>query len=110
MNYFVAWVLMFLGLIVTRVLFVSDNFSDAWYVIYTLFDFTNLQWDDLEYTSSLQKKYIIVALALALLFKNSIEISKSFKPDFKYTSYTIILLTASLLTFVKAKEFLYFQF
>jgi D-alanyl-lipoteichoic acid acyltransferase DltB (MBOAT superfamily) len=111
MNFYIAWGLMFLGVIITRVLFVSDNFSDAWYVTYTMFDISNLRFTHMPYADKwFQTPYIIVGLILALFFKNSIEISKDFKPNSIYLSYTVILLTASLFTFSKAKEFLYFQF
>lgn len=111
MNFYLAWALMFFGLIITRILFVSKDFSDAWHVIYTLLDFTNLRFTNLLYADGLiQTFYIILGLCLALFFKNSIQISENFKPNSKYIFYTIVLFTASLLTFAKAKEFLYFQF
>ncbi len=111
MNYYLAWSLMFFGLILTRILFVANDFNDAWYVTLTLFDISNLRFTNLFYTDIyLQSFYIILALFLALGCKNSIEISQNFKPNFKYIFYTMILLTASLFTFSDAKEFLYFQF
>ena len=111
MNFYIAWALMFLGVIITRILFVSDNFEDAWYVTYTLFDIKNFRLTDMPYADKWgQTPYIIIGLGLALFFKNSMEISKNFKPNKKYLAYTVILLTASLFTFTKAKEFLYFQF
>jgi alginate O-acetyltransferase complex protein AlgI len=111
MNYYIAWAFMFLGVIVTRILFVSDSFSDAWYVIYSLFDVTNLKLDKLIYIDKYtQTFYILSGLLLTLFFKNSIEISRNFKPNPKYTLCTIMLLTTSLFTFTEAREFLYFQF
>lgn len=111
MNYYLAWFLMFFGLIITRILFVANDFGDALYVTTTLFDISNLRFNDLFYVDLyLQSFYIILALFLALGCKNSMEISENFKPNFKYIFYTIILLTASLFTFSDAKEFLYFQF
>lgn len=111
MNYYLAWFLMFFGLIITRILFVANDFGDALYVTTTLFDISNLRFNDLFYVDLyLQSFYIILALFLALGCKNSMEISQNFKPNFKYIFYTIILLTASLFTFSDAKEFLYFQF
>jgi D-alanyl-lipoteichoic acid acyltransferase DltB (MBOAT superfamily) len=110
-NYYIAWSLMFLGLIITRILFVSDSFSDAWHVAYTLFDITNLRFSDLPYADGwLQTLYILIGLSLTLFFKNSIEISQNFRPNIKYTTYTVVLLSFSILTFSKAREFLYFQF
>jgi len=111
MNYYLAWFLMFFGLIITRILFVANDFGDALYVTTTLFDISNLRFNDLFYVDLyLQSFYIVLALFLALGCKNSMEISENFKPNFKYIFYTIILLTASLFTFSDAKEFLYFQF
>jgi alginate O-acetyltransferase complex protein AlgI len=111
MNYYLAWSLMFLGLILTRILFVSDNFSDAWHVTKTLFDISTLKFINLVYIDAyFQSFYIVLALILVLGCKNSMEISENFKPNSKYIFYTVILLTASLFTFSSAKEFLYFQF
>jgi hypothetical protein len=111
MHYLLAWVLMFLGLIITRILFVSNSFEDAWYVIYTLIDTSKLRFSDLTYADKwFQTAYIVVGLSIALLFKNSIELSKKFRPNKKYLAYTAVLLGTSLLTFTTAKEFLYFQF
>jgi len=111
MNFYVAWFLMFFGLILTRILFVSNDFADAWYVTTTLFDISNLRFENLFYIDPyLQSFYIVLALYLALACKNSMEISENFKPNFKYIFYTVILLAASMFTFSSAKEFLYFQF
>ena len=111
MNYYLAWFLMFFGLIITRILFVANDFGDALYVTTTLFDISNLRFNDLFYVDLyLQSFYIVLALFLALGCKNSMEISENFKPNFKYIFYTMILLTASLFTFSDGKEFLYFQF
>lgn len=111
MNFFIAWSLMFLGLILTRILFVSDSFSDAWYVSYTLFDINNLKFENLFYIDVyLQSFYIALAFYIALFRKNSMEIAENFTPNFKYILYTVILLSRSLFTFSNAKPFLYFQF
>ncbi len=102
---------MFIGLIITRTLFVAKDFSDAWYVIKTMFNPYNLKFEALYHIDPIyQSFYIVVALILALGFKNSGEIAHNFKPNIKYTLYTAILLSASLFTFSSAKEFLYFQF
>ena len=111
MNFYLAWFLMFVGLIITRTLFVAKDFSDAWYVIKTMFNPYNLKFEALYHIDPIyQSFYIAVALILALGFKNSGEIAENFKPNIKYTIYTIALIGASLFTFSSAKEFLYFQF
>jgi hypothetical protein len=92
-------------------LFVSADFADAWYVTYTLFDFSNLRFSNLPYAEAVnQTFYIVVALLLALFAKNSMEIAKNFKPNIKYALTTALFLAASMLTFWESKEFLYFQF
>lgn len=111
MNFYVAWFLMFIGLIITRTLFVAKDFSDAWYVTKTMFNPMNLKFEGLVYIDPiLQSLYLAIALILALGFKNSAQIAENFKPNIKYTLYTIVLLATSLFTFSSAKEFLYFQF
>ncbi len=111
MNFYVAWFLMFVGLIITRTLFVARDFSDAWYVIKTMFNPYNLKFEALYHIDPIyQSFYLMVALILALGFKNSGQMAEDFKPNLKYTLYTIVLLGASLFTFSSAKEFLYFQF
>lgn len=111
MNFYVAWALMFFGLIVTRILFVSSSFEDAWYVIYTLFDISNLRYSMLPYADGItQTIYILVGLFIALFTQNSMQLAKNFAPKTKYLFITVILLGASAMTFVKTQEFLYFQF
>lgn len=111
LNYILAWSMMFFAVVVTRILFVSNDFSDAWYVTYTLFDISNLSFSNLEFAEKYtQTPLILAGLLISLGFKNSIEISKGFKPNKKYLALTSVLFIASMLTFHKAKEFLYFQF
>ena len=111
LNFYLAWFLMFMGVIVTRILFVSDSFESAWYVIYSLFDVSNFRLTGIPFADKwVQTPLILVGLAISLFCKNSMEISENFKPNIKYCSYTILLFTSSLFTFTKAKEFLYFQF
>ena len=102
---------MFMGLILTRILFVSNDFADAWHVSTSLFDISHFRFSNLFYIDPyMQSFYIVLALGLAVGAKNSMEIAENFKPNLKYMFYTIILLSASLFTFSSAKEFLYFQF
>ena len=111
MNLYLAWTLMFMGLILTRILFVSNDFADAWHVSTSLFDISHFRFSNLFYIDPyMQSFYIVLALGLAVGAKNSMEIAENFKPNLKYMFYTIILLSASLFTFSSAKEFLYFQF
>jgi alginate O-acetyltransferase complex protein AlgI len=54
--------------------------------------------------------WIGISMIFILLFKNSIEISKSFKPDSKYFIVTICILLYCLSSFNKFSEFIYFNF
>lgn len=111
LNFYLAWFLMFNGLIITRILFVSNDFQQAWHVITTLFNTSLLRFSELTYIDPyIQTGYILIAMILALGFKNSAEIAQNFKPNFKYVFYTVILFVSSLFTFSNAKPFLYFQF
>lgn len=111
LNLYLAWFLMFFGLMVTRILFVSDGFEQAWFMILNLFNINNLRFDNLIYIDPiLQSIYLIVALYVCLGFKNSLEIAEKFETNIKYGIYTIVLFTLSLFTFSNAKVFLYFQF
>ena len=108
---FAAWALMFLSVILTRILFVSSGFSDAWFVIRALFDYTNVSFSNLDHADLTgQTPLIIFGLIIALFFKNCHELSLNFKPNFRYLLFSSILMIASLFTFGSAREFLYFQF
>ena len=111
LNLYLAWFLMFFGLIITRILFVSDSFSQAWFMTLNLFSLDNLRFYNLIYIDPfLQSFYLILGFYLVLGFKNSGEISQNFVPNLKYAFYTAILFASSLFTFFNAKPFLYFQF
>lgn len=111
LNFFLAWGLMFLGIILTRILFVSNNFADAWYVVCTLFNpakYVSLDFSNLDVLA--QTAYILLGLIIVLFFKNSMQMAAKFKPSFWSAFYTSILLLASFSTFSNSQEFLYFQF
>ncbi len=105
----IAWGLTFLGVIITRILFVSDNFKDAFHVITSMFNI-NLLNMDFTYIGSLQPIYLIIGLSIAFFAPNSIAIRNKFKPNKKYLLYTVILIVISLLNMNKVGDFLYFQF
>jgi alginate O-acetyltransferase complex protein AlgI len=111
LNYYLAWFLTFIGVIIARVLFVSNNISDAFYVTYTMFDLNALVVDNLPHANLYyQTPYLVVGLFIALFLKNSHDMAQNFKPNLKYAMYTSLLLIASLITLSENVEFLYFQF
>jgi D-alanyl-lipoteichoic acid acyltransferase DltB (MBOAT superfamily) len=111
LPFFLAWSLTFAGIILTRILFVSASFGDAFYVIKTLFDFGSLKLHDLVYISGL-KHHIFLALGFFVCFflPNSIEMTKRFKPNIIYLILTILFMFFSLIQMGTVKSFLYFQF
>lgn len=111
LNFYLAWGLTFLGIILTRILFVSDSIYDAFYVSYTLFDITNLRFHDLTYAEkSYQTFYILIGLFICLFLKNSHEMAIEFKSSYFYMFLTIFLLVISFMNISESQKFLYFQF
>lgn len=53
---------------------------------------------------------IIVGLLIVLLFKNTSEKMKSFKPTYIYAVFIVIIFIYSVLNLTKISEFLYFKF
>lgn len=107
----IAWSLTFLGIVSTRVLFVADDFTDAFHVLYEMFTFS-FSYREIEQSSFAvtQPLYIVIGLALVLLFPNSGEILTRFKSNYKYLLMTTSLITLSLLNMSYVRGFLYFQF
>lgn len=112
LNFYLAWSLTFLGVILTRILFVANDFSDAWYVSLQLFNVPELVGIGYDHIIANYKQVLLVAIALgiSLGFKNSGEMAEKFKPNLKYALFTSVLLTSSVLMLSQASEFLYFQF
>lgn len=110
LPFFLAWSLTFFGVIITRILFVSKNFTEAWYVTKTLFDIDKIKMYDTLYLDKVQIVYILVGLGISLFLPNSMEILEKFKPNKKYLVVTVVLLIFSILQMGKVKSFLYFQF
>ncbi len=110
LPFLLAWFLTFSGIVFTRILFVSDTFKDAFYVIITLFDVSKLQLSGNLYIGNKQPFYIFIGLCITFFLPNSIEIKEKFQPNWKFTLYTIILLSLAMLNMNKVGDFLYFQF
>jgi len=112
LNFYLAWFLTFIGVIYTRVLFVANDFEDAWSVILAMsniVEFSNTML--LHIAENMQQTiYILIGLSLAFFTSNSLQIAKGFKLNIKYSLFTAVLISASFLTLSKSTEFLYFQF
>lgn len=112
MPFFVAWALTFLGVILTRLMFVSPNFTtmlNAFKSLVTLTcvraGFTQFVFDNL-YTIVL----LIIGAFICFFTKNTRQITEDFKPSYKYAVYAAILLALSFYHMNSVTKFLYFQF
>lgn len=105
-----AWGVTFLGVILLRVLFVSSELSDAWFVYGKMVDVSSLDlvglWNDY------WKQILMLVFASALVFAapNSIWWRQRFKPNLLFGAITVAFLVASVLSMSQVAEFLYFQF
>ncbi len=110
MPFLVAWGLTFLGVVGTRILFVSDSFDDALHVYSQLFNIAGFYWAGSTYVSIRMLLYIAVSFVIVLALPNSMEILEKFKVNATYLMATIVLIVLSLLNMSYVRGFLYFQF
>jgi len=110
-NEFLSSLLTLLSIVIGWIFFVSNNFSDAFYVTRTLFDINALVFAELPHANFYyQTPFLVVGLFITLFLKNSHEMAQNFKPNLKYAAYTSILFIVSMITLSENVEFLYFQF
>lgn len=115
-----AWLLTFVGVVATRIIFVSASVGNTIKVFKQLMDIGEFKGNHithvaLELRAFLGENYyslIILALAMAIVFfgKNTNDIMKDFKPKLKYAAVAGALLGLSILQMGQVTKFLYFQF
>ena len=108
-----AWIVNFILVILTRVLFVSESFTYAWNVYKGMFNFASLagvDWGAFWFENWRAILTTFVGLGICLFAPNTEEICKKFKTNLPYLLYAVILLAICLLTMDKVVNFLYFQF
>lgn len=108
MPFLLAWTMTFAGVIATRVLFVADDFSDAYHVLIQMFTFSNFENTTLIATT--QPVYLLIGMILVLAFPNSMRLLEGYRPTTKYALVTGLLMAISLLNMSYVRGFLYFQF
>ncbi len=105
--------LTFLLAVLTRILFVSDTFTNAARVFKGLINVSTL------HLSTLQKLLTdnwdmwlltLVGLAICWFTPTTQKIAEKFKPNWKYLLYAAALLIICILNMDKVVQFLYFQF
>jgi alginate O-acetyltransferase complex protein AlgI len=113
-------ILTFLGVMGTRVLFVSNTFSDALRVYKTMFNikvffgqsFLEIITSFKDYSSNNLTNLVTLCIGLAICFfaKNTTQISIDFKPTLRYAVLAGFSLAISLFLMGGVSKFLYFQF
>ena len=111
--YLLAFILNFILVIMTRVLFVSESFGYAFEVYKGMFNFGSLASTDfIAFWNNNRKEIIVTLLGMGICFfaPNTSEISEKFKTNIPYLLYAAALLGVCLVTMDKVVNFLYFQF
>ncbi len=116
----IAWILTFIGIVLTRIIFVSNSTQEAIIMIKKMVDIT--VWNGWAKSAVLLEGmnfivdniYVLfllaVSLVLAFFCKNTTQITEEFKFSKKYAIITGILITVSLFQMSNVADFLYFQF
>ena len=105
--------LTFILVIMTRVLFVSPNFTNAYYVYKGMFNFSSLSLSGIwQFILEHQKMglLLLIGLSICWFLPNTEQISKKFKANWPYLIYAATILITCLLKMDKIVQFLYFQF
>lgn len=116
----IAWGLTFIGVVATRIIFVSKSFSDALVVMRKIFDWTAYQgWSKMAILQDyghyiMDHLYVVlillIAMCIAFFFKTTKQMTEDFELTPKYAIYAGILFGLSLLQMNVVVNFLYFQF
>ncbi len=111
--YLLAFIINFILVILTRVLFVSESFTYAWEVYKGMFNFESLaNTDFIAFWHNNMKEIIVTVLGMGICFfaPNTSQICEKFKTNLPYLLYATLLLGICLITMDKVVNFLYFQF
>lgn len=126
---FLSWIITFGYLNMTLVFFKISQLDQAFVLIKAMLGFQGFTLPEqlsgtlhpltnfgvVFASTPLKDKYqalglIIVGLLIVLLFKNTSEKMKSFKPTYIYAVFIVIIFIYSVLNLTKISEFLYFKF
>ncbi|MGL1887892.1 MAG: MBOAT family protein [Reichenbachiella sp.] len=110
LPYLLAWFLTFMGIVLTRVFFVSDSFDEVGNVLSAAIDISSFHLSNNEFSSYDQLLWIIGGGVLAVFFPNSNEIRAKMRPNILYFFYLVVLFITSMYFIDKVGDFLYFQF
>ncbi|RXK07215.1 MBOAT family O-acyltransferase [Halarcobacter bivalviorum] len=107
----IAWFITFNFVNIAWVFFRAKEWEDAIKVLKAMFGFSNIIWQNLYL---MQSFYVILGFVLIILFRNSNELFKKFKPVYLYFSFILfifsILQLNNFMISGNNSEFLYFNF
>lgn len=103
-----AWTLTFLFVNFAWVFFRAKSFADAEKILSAMFRLQGYRLP--EGIKDKAFAWVIVGMLIVVFAPNSIELSKKFKPGWKFFLFTLVLALAALLNLERVSEFLYFQF
>ncbi len=117
-NKFVAWFITFNFINISWIFFRAKDFGEALNILKAMFIYKELVLTSHRISEVLSNieaddKLIVIfimAFFLSLFFKNSIELTKDFKPNKKYIAILVIISILSFLEMHNVSEFLYFNF
>jgi len=116
LPFLIAWGLTFFGVLMTRVLFDSQNMTQASQVFSNMINpITNIDLflkTGIQFFTTNTMTIILIIISAVISFgaKNTQEIAEDFKPNWKYAAFSAALLTLSLLRMSTVSNFLYFRF
>lgn len=109
-----GWLLTFLFINVSFVFFRAANWSDAMKVLKGMVGLGDIEFgrQALAALHVESETYFLLGLALilALIGRNSMQLVEKFRPDWKHCVFTAVILCYALFNMGKVSEFLYFQF
>lgn len=114
-----AWAMTFIGIIITRVIFDSQSMTQVFHVYKSMINITGFLADKSSFiTTGLQFAgnnigtilLIVISAIISFGTRNTHEIARGFRPNWKYAAFAAILLTLSLFRMTTVTNFLYFRF
>lgn len=120
LPFFFAWLLTFIGIVVTRIIFVSSSLSEAIYVMKKIVDLS--VFDGWAKSAVLMEGFsfvvsnayvvsvLLVSMIIAFFFRNTAQLTSNINYSRKHAIVTGILITLSLFQMSNVADFLYFQF
>lgn len=109
----IAYPLTALGIVGTRVLFISNSFSAALWTVKGMFNFSSVSISSIGEFFYLNKRYgliLVIALIICWFFPNSREMSDRLLFSKKSAVLAAVLMGLAFLSMNKVVDFLYFQF